>query len=177
MSTEAKISIINENDQQSMDQSEAFRIAMRQWASGVGIATSVYKGNAHGMTISSFTSIAVQPPTLLVSLAKRTRTHELVMASGILGITLLNLDQREISQRFAGRTHEEGNRFEGIETFVMVTGAPMIKNGLAFFDCRIHQTLDMTETTLFIADVIDSRTNTGGKPLIYYNRDYHRLQE
>ena len=61
--------------------SERFRKAMRQWTTGVTIVTSAHEGFQHGMTVSSFTSVAVEPPTILVSLAKNTRTHGLVLAS------------------------------------------------------------------------------------------------
>ncbi len=154
-----------------------FRIAMRQWTSGVAIVTSTHQGVWHGMTVSSFTSISVAPPLVLISLASDTRTFGLVRQSGIFGVTLLERRQKMISERFAGRLPDSQERFAGIETFHLVTGAPLIRGGLAFFDCAVIKTVEMGLSTLFIAEVQAAQSvDTGSRPLTYFNRAYHELQ-
>ena len=82
---------------------ESLRHAMRQWATGVAIVTSAHNGMAHGMTVTSFTSVSLTPPQVLISLALETRTHGLVRASRIFAVSLLGAGQEAISDRFAGR--------------------------------------------------------------------------
>jgi flavin reductase (DIM6/NTAB) family NADH-FMN oxidoreductase RutF len=154
---------------------ESMREAMRQWATGVTVVSSIYDGMRHGMTVSSFTSISLDPPLVLVSLAKEARTHDLVQRSNIFGITLLNQTQEEISDRFAGRTTENQDRYAGLETFALRTGAPFLSGGLSFLDCTVMASQDVGDNTLFIGEVIAVQVTQEGDPLIYYNRSYRRL--
>jgi flavin reductase (DIM6/NTAB) family NADH-FMN oxidoreductase RutF len=154
---------------------ENMREAMRQWATGVTIVSSLHAGKRHGMTVSSFTSISLDPPLVLVSLAKEARTHDLVQRSGIFGVTMLNVGQEDISDRFAGRTTEDQDRFADLEIFRLETGAPFLTGGLSFLDCNVISTLDIGDHTLFIGEVIAMQVNHKGEPLIYHNRGYRRL--
>ena len=151
------------------------REAMRQWATGVTVVSSLHNGVRHGMTVSSFTSISLEPPIVLISLSRDTRTHDLVQRSGIFGVTLLNQSQHEISDRFAGRTADDQDRFADLETFVLHTGAPFLYGGLSYLDCVVTASQDIGDHTLFIGQVIALQVEPDGAPLIYYNRDYRRL--
>ena len=113
--------------------SETLRQAMRNWATGITIVTVEHEGVQHGMTVSSFTSISMEPPLISVSLYKASRTHELVCAADSFGITILAANQEEISNRFAGRIADTENRFENLETETLLSGAPFISGGLSFF--------------------------------------------
>ena len=153
------------------------RLAMRRWATGVTIVSVEYKGIQHGMTVSSFTSVSLEPPTVLVSLERIARTHDLVMKAGSFGVTILSTEQQEISDRFAGRKTEYENRFLNLNTHILVSNAPFIDGGLAFFDCRVLSTLDSGTHTLFIGEVLAVQFEEGEHPLLYYNQQYRRLHD
>lgn len=157
------------------EKGEALRIAMRHWTTGVSIVTSVFGLIRHGMTVNSLASASLEPPVVLVTLANATRTHALVIQSGICGITILSSKQAELADRFAGRGPEEADRFHDLALFSLVSGAPLIQNGLAFLDCRVQQAIPMENSTLFLLDVIGARQAEGEQPLVYFNRGYHRL--
>jgi len=155
---------------------EDLRLAMRQWTTGVTIVTVKHKGRRHGMTVSSFTSVSLTPPLLLVSLEQVTNTHKLVKAAGTFGVSILDQSQREISDRFAGRIADVTDRFAGLETFTLITGAPLMATGaLAWFDCRVVATYEAGNHTVFIGEVLAVKTGNSGRPLIYFNRDYRSL--
>jgi flavin reductase (DIM6/NTAB) family NADH-FMN oxidoreductase RutF len=158
------------------DDNENLRQVMRNWASGVTVVTAKDGGQFHGMTVSAFTSISLQPPLVIVSLDKTSRTHELVKNSQHFGITILSDDQKEISDRFAGRIPAlDENRFVGLAVETLKSGAPFIVGGLAYLDCHIVHTFDTGLHTLFIGEVEASCTALAGKPLLYHNQDYHDL--
>jgi flavin reductase (DIM6/NTAB) family NADH-FMN oxidoreductase RutF len=161
--------------QKSSVQPEALRQAMRHWATGVTVVSTNNNGMRHGMTVSSFTSISLEPPLVLVSLAKAARTHGLVQRSGIFGVTLLDQSQQQISERFAGRITDDQDRFAGLETFVLSTGAPFLRGGLSFLDCEVVATHEAGDNTLFIGQVVDLQAMPDGIPLIYYDRGYRQL--
>jgi len=154
---------------------EQLRNAMRQWATGVAIVTASHNGISHGMTVSSFTSVSLTPPQVLISLAQNTRTHGLVRESNFFGISLLAQGQQDISDRFAGRVPDEQERLAGLETFTLETGIPLLKGGIAQFDCRVIATFTSGTHTLFIGAVLAAQSQEAGDPLLYYDRGYRRL--
>lgn len=154
---------------------ENMRRAMRNWATGVTIVTSIYNGTRHGMTVSSFTSVSIDPAMVLVSLQDNARTHRLVKESGVFAITILDQSQIAISDRFAGRQTEKLDRFLSVDTFTLVTGAPLIRGGLVSFDCQVCDTYDIGQHTLYIGQVLAMQKGDGKQPLIYFNRQYHSI--
>jgi flavin reductase (DIM6/NTAB) family NADH-FMN oxidoreductase RutF len=127
------------------------------------------------MTVNSLSSVSLEPPVVLVSLQHATRTFRLVSQSGIAGITILAENQGDISDRFAGKVPEHEDRFAGVETFTWQTGAPLIAGGLAFLDCRVRTAYTQEQSTLFLLDVVASRQAEIDRPLVYFDRIYHRL--
>jgi flavin reductase (DIM6/NTAB) family NADH-FMN oxidoreductase RutF len=154
---------------------EELRNAMRHWTTGVAIVTSFDGQHRHGMTVNSLTSVSLDPPIVTVTLAHITRTYALVSQSGVAGITILSSGQGVISDRFAGKVPEEQDRFAGLETFTIQTGAAFIRGGAAFLDCRVRATYPLGISTLFLMDVVEARPTEDTAPLVYFNRIYHRL--
>lgn len=152
------------------------RRAMRRWPSGVTVVTSRHQDDRHGMTVSSFSSISLTPPLVLVSLERGTRTHQIVRESGIFGVTILTLDQHAISNRFAGRETETEDRFAGLEVHTLETGAPLLEGGLVCLDCQVDSILDYGTHAIVVGEVVAVRIDDSGEPLLYFNREYRRLQ-
>lgn len=155
----------------------SLRIVMRNWTTGVAIVTSRWKDEQHGMTVSSFSSVSLDPPLVSVSLAGDTRTHRLVSGSGIFGVTILADDQLEISDRFAGRIDDALDRFSGLNFFALTSGAPFIEGGLAYIDCRVASKLEAGHNTLFLGEVIAVKSGQSGAPLLYFDQHYQKICE
>ena len=155
--------------------SEKLRQAMRAWASGVTIVTAVHNGEQHGMTVSSFTSISLAPPLVMISLQTDSHTHRLVSQSKTFAVTILANEQQELSDRFAGRIADTGNRFVDVETETLISSAPFIKGGLAYLDCCVTQVIPVGMNTLFLAEVVAARGDGEGQPLVYHDQHYHEL--
>lgn len=160
----------------ALERTEQLRAAMRTWTSGVTIVTAAHGGEQHGMTVSSFTSISLDPPQIVVSLQTASRTHGLVSRAKAFGVTILASDEQGLAERFASAT-DAANRLEGLETETLVTGAPFIKGGLAYLDCRVAQAIPVGTNTLFIGEVVATRDDDHTSPLVYHDRTYGRLEE
>ena len=154
---------------------EQLRHAMRAWTTGVAVVTAVHGDQRYGMTVNSFTSISLEPPLVSVTLKQLTHTHELVEKSGGFSVTILSSHQKDLSERFAGKFPDILDRFEGVETETLSMNTPLIKGGMAYFDCRVVNTFHVGENTLFVAEVIDARGEGDGDPLVYHNRFYWKL--
>jgi flavin reductase (DIM6/NTAB) family NADH-FMN oxidoreductase RutF len=158
-------------------EAENLRAAMRAWSAGVTVVTAVHKGQKHGMTVNSFTSISLDPAMVTISLKTGSRTFDLVAGSRAFGLTMLSSTQSEISDIFAGRFPEIEDRFANVPVETLVTGSPLIVGGLAWLDCRVVETYDAGMNMLFIAEVLAARGSGEGQPLLYHDRKYWQLSQ
>ena len=154
---------------------EQLRHAMRAWTTGVAVVTATHEGQQYGMTVNSFTSISLEPPLVSVALKQLTHTHDLVVKSNEIAVTILSSNQKELSDIFAGKLPHVHDRFNGLETETMSIPAPLIKGGMAYFNCRVVNAIPVGENTLFVAEVIAARGEGEGDPLVYHNRVYWNL--
>ena len=150
---------------------------MRAWTTGVAIVTAAHGGEQHGMTVSSFTSVSLDPPLVVISLSTGSHTHDLVRRAGAFGVTILAASQSDLAERFAGRHQVEKDRMEGLQTEAFITGAPFIKGGLAFLDCRVTQTIRAGMNTVFIGEVLAVRGDDHDTPLVYHDQGYRGIRD
>ena len=171
------ITILQSEPAQAGLDPDVLRQVMRRWSTGVTIVTAQHQGVRHGMTVSSFTSVSLQPPLVLVMLEQSTRTHALVSSSGFFGVNILSTEQKTTSECFAGQECEDEDRFAGLETHSLVSGAPLITGSLAYLDCRVVAKFFSGSNTLFIAEVLAAQAGEKAPPLVYFDRKYRQLQD
>jgi len=155
--------------------SEELRQVMRSWTTGVSLVTSRHDGTRHGMTVSAFTSVSLEPPLVLISLERTTRTKRLVDASSRFAVAILAEDQRELSDRFAGRVADDGDRFEDVPTLETPSGCPIPEGSLAYLDCQVTTTYQGGTHTIFLAEVLSAEVLRRAAPLVYFNQDYRSM--
>lgn len=157
---------------------EELKQTMRAWITGVAIVTGHHNGVIHGMTANSFNSIALSPPTVLVALRTETRTGQLVKQGGIFAVSILDMCQIDLAKVFAGQVVTDLPRFNGVETFTLVTGAPLIKDAIGHLDCKVVNSFEVGGTTAFLGEVLEARSsNLEGEPLLYFNRRWRKLAD
>ena len=164
---------------------EMLRAVMRHWPTGVTIVTTREGEAMHGMTVNSFTSVSLEPALVLVCIEQNVRTHAMMLRSGIFAISILRVGQEWISNRFAGRDTENEDRFEGLAVQTAMTGAPILTENMGYLDCVINAHYPAGNHTIFVAEVVAAHPgpldpsappeHDGAAPLLYFNRDYHRL--
>ncbi|MHC1739561.1 MAG: flavin reductase family protein [Anaerolineaceae bacterium] len=155
--------------------SDSLRDVMRGWPTGVAVVTSTFNGFSHGMTVNSLASVSLDPPVITISLANNTRTWQLVSASKVFGVTLLESRQQHIADVFAGKIPEESDRFTDLETFTLITGSPLVKVGRAYLDCSVMQSFPLLHSTIFIGEVKAAQGDLSRLPLVYLNRGYRQV--
>jgi len=151
---------------------EILRDAMRHWTSGVAVITCVCGSARAGTTISSFTSLLLEPPLILVNLDSENPTQTMIQQSGYFGITLLSERQKEISDLFAGYNKTSMDRFNGLKTFTLTSGVPFMEGGLAYIDCKVYHRCEMPKSVVIVGEVCEGRLGEKGLPLVYLNRGY-----
>ena len=162
--------------QLSMVDPEGLRTIMRQWASGVTIVTAMHEGQSHGMTVSSFTSISLTPPSVLIALERGVRTHSLVTASGSFGVSVLAENQQALSELFAQRNIPDLEHIEQIDLFFLKTGSPLLRESIANLDCRVSTRYEVGTHTVFLGEVVDYFIGKPQSPLLYFDRSYATIK-
>jgi flavin reductase (DIM6/NTAB) family NADH-FMN oxidoreductase RutF len=156
---------------------QMMRDTLRLWASGVSVVTTARGAERSGMTVSAFASLSLEPPQILVCLAKDARTAQLLRDTGVFAVSFLNERQAGLSDRFAGRvpldTIEE--RFNGVEVFSAVTGAPILADSIAWLDCRVLTQHDGSSHWIVIGEVLATGQHLPARPLLYFDRDYRSV--
>lgn len=147
--------------------------ACAQFATGVAVAAVVDdQGEARGLTINSFTSVSLAPPLILICIGHTAGALPVFRARTHFGISVLNEDQRSVSDRFA----EHGrDRFQGASWCPGVTGVPLIPDALAWIECRVVRVEAAGDHDIFIGEVVRTIVG-GGPPLIYYGSAYRHLE-
>jgi len=154
---------------------QTFRSTLSHWASGVTVVTTTHQEQRVGITASSLTSLSLEPPQILICVAKKLYTHQVIEQSRIFAVNILRLEQLEWGMRFAGMVPEQADRFAGIEVQKAVTGAPIFPAALAWLDCALHTAHDSGDHTIFVGDVMAAYAATEGSPLLYYHRSWRQL--
>lgn len=152
---------------------DAFRTALRKFASGVTIVTVSAGEELHGMTASSFASVSLVPPLVLVCLDKTSRTLTLVAQSGSFAVNVLSSDQREASRAFS----RPGTKpFESISHRSGANGAPVLDDAIAVLECSTYQVFEAGDHEVVLGEVT-AATIPGGDPLVYYDGAYRSLSD
>jgi flavin reductase (DIM6/NTAB) family NADH-FMN oxidoreductase RutF len=145
--------------------------AMRVYPQGVTVATTHSVDGPTGMTVSSFTSVSLEPPLILISIAKSSELHEAFRDAKAYAVNFLANDQASISDRFAGRTKAR-NRFEGVGFSRGVTGSPVIDGVRAVIECKAWRVYDGGDHSILVGEVVSAKMFNSKRPLVYYSLQY-----
>ncbi len=156
---------------------QVFKQAMSQFASGVTVVTTVHEGKRYGLTASSFSSLSLDPPLVLVCLARKTKAHGVVEKSGVFAVNVLAAEQLEFGMRFAGLLSGLQDRFQGIETTSAATGSPLLPGVMSWVDCKLWSRYDGGDHSIFVGEVIDLAATAADTPLLYHNRLWRRSED
>jgi flavin reductase (DIM6/NTAB) family NADH-FMN oxidoreductase RutF len=159
--------------------SEDYREAMRHFPAGVTIVTIKTPNHEkpHGLTVSAFSSISPKPPLIMITIDHRASAHEMLEQEGtVFAVNFLAHDQMDLSNRFAWIKDED--RFAEGDWDTAVTGAPILKNALAWLDCTIYDRYNTGNNTIYIGQIQASAVPRPNEmPLIYWNRGYRQLHQ
>lgn len=148
----------------------AFRRTLGMFATGVTVITTQFEDQVHGMTANAFMSVSIAPPLVLISVDKRARMHRLLSEGVRYGVNVLSDDQRELSDRFAGRVVGDATEIE----FDLVRETPLVSGALAHLVARVVRSYWGGDHSLFIGQVEYARYG-GGRPLLFHGGQYEQI--
>jgi flavin reductase (DIM6/NTAB) family NADH-FMN oxidoreductase RutF len=132
---------------------DALRSCLGRFATGVAVVTFDGGDGPRGITINSFTSVSMEPPLVLVSVARRARSHDALDGRPFC-VNVLGAEQEGTALQFAGAG-------EGEAMWVDDVSVPRLAGVLAHLECRPWQTYPGGDHTLFVGEVVDSSYRDG----------------
>src|SRR5262245_1260524 len=150
-----------------------FRNAMRRLTGGVSVITAGHGRDISGMTVTSVTSLSVEPPALIVGVNRDASSWPLIRRHGFFGVNILNADQLDIAERFAGKDGLKGAaRFAGADWFTRASGVPLLAGALAAIDCEVEEVVERHSHAIVIGRVLDLQVSPRTAALAYWHGQY-----
>jgi flavin reductase (DIM6/NTAB) family NADH-FMN oxidoreductase RutF len=147
----------------------AFKQAMRQLASGVSVVTVGLGEGRSGFTATSIISFAVEPPTLLVSVDRRSSSWAILETNPIFAVNFLAEGQEAIADRFAGRGGAQGaERYAGATWRAGKSGALLLEGASAHIECLIEDIIERHTHAILLAKVLDAEAFPERRPLLHW---------
>jgi flavin reductase (DIM6/NTAB) family NADH-FMN oxidoreductase RutF len=150
-----------------------FRSAMRHLAGGVSVITVGRGSEISGMTVSSVSSLALDPASLLVSVNRGASSWPLLARERVFGVNILAADQLDVAERFAGKDGLKGaERFAGANWRRRVSGVPLLVGALAAIDCEVEDIIERHSHAIVIGRVLHVDVAPPAAALGYWQSGY-----
>ena len=149
-----------------------FKAALASWATGVTVVATELDGRRFGLTASSFTSVSLEPPLVLVCIDRRAESCEALLRSGRFAVSILAAGQDAPAMQMArpGEQKFDGLPFRAGEAL----GQPLLDGALARLECRTFRTDDAGDHVLLLGEVV-AASAAEGEPLLYFRRRFRAL--
>ena len=152
----------------------AFVRAMRGTATGVNVVTTDGLAGRFGLTVSAFSSVSAEPPTVLICINRKSIVCKAVRDNGAFCVNALSTDQRSVAEQFSGKpAGQKAYGFEPRSWTKSRSGAPLLDHSIASFDCTLESAIDAGTHTIFIGAVRAVQHNNAS-PLLYTDGSYRR---
>jgi len=153
-----------------------YRDAMARFAGAVHVVTTDGPAGLRGTTVIATCSVSDSPPTVLVCLNRENRLNDLFVENGRFALNTLPSELQPLAEAFSGLTGlTQEERFALGEWEVLSTGAPVLKEAAAIFDCEIIDAKDLATHRVLFGKVTGLRVGDRLRPLIYFDRAYRAL--
>jgi len=152
---------------------DEFRSALGQFATGVTVITTLDdEGQPHSMTANAFSSICLDPPTVMVCIAHGTNTHGYLEKTNRFGVNILKQEQQDLGEYFARRPE---NRTGDVSYHYSEASdkTPVLDDSMVFFGCEVKGSHVYGDHTIYVGEVKEMRRNEASAPLMFYNSRWY----
>jgi|TARA_B110000881_G_scaffold209874_1_gene216631 flavin reductase (DIM6/NTAB) family NADH-FMN oxidoreductase RutF len=147
---------------------DLFKELMRRFAAGVTLVTFNENDKFGGLTVSSFCSLSMNPPLVLICIDRKIVSHESLKNSDTFGINICNSEQGKLAWDFANSKVDKNELIKSLPHTLTDLGTPLLKDSLASMECKITERHDGGDHTIFIGQVENGNFDENSKPLLYY---------
>lgn len=149
---------------------EDFRAAFRTHPAGVALITATVEGVPVGLTLSSLTSLSLDPLAVAFSFSRTTGSAGKVLSAPSYVIHLLGESHAELAKSFS---HSDGRRFTSEQEWGRLeTGEPYLRSAPHAFRARTLESVAVGESRMIAAQILDSIPGPEGGRLVYQDRTF-----
>jgi flavin reductase (DIM6/NTAB) family NADH-FMN oxidoreductase RutF len=133
----------------------------------VWIVTAAQGARRSGLvaTFVAPASIVTDMPRVVAGIAKTHETWKVIDASGAFAVHLVEESQAELVWRFGLQSSRDVDKFAGLQIDTAATGSPILREALAWFDCRVETRMDTGDRTVFLAEVLACDSKNDSRPM------------
>jgi flavin reductase (DIM6/NTAB) family NADH-FMN oxidoreductase RutF len=154
---------------------DQFKEVAAKFASGVTVVTTADERGFHGVTVSSFCSLSLDPPLVLVCIDKSIQSHDLITAAPRFAVNILSREQTFYAEQFSGQTPLADPGFGRVPHRVSDSGLPLLDEAVAWIECEAWNSYDGGDHTIFIGEACWGDLGAEDDPLIYFDRAFTEL--
>jgi flavin reductase (DIM6/NTAB) family NADH-FMN oxidoreductase RutF len=157
---------------QAVELAGGFKNAMRQLAGGVALIATQHEGVRHGITMTAVSSLTMDPPALLISVNRHASAFDALVSSGRFSVNLLREAQAPLAAAFS-RKPDGDARFATGRWRTGTTGVPVLEDGIAAIECRLHDVVEFGTHAILIGvvEAVDIDADLPA-PLIYLSGQF-----
>lgn len=146
----------------------------RQIHNGVFVVTTAKGDKVNGMTAVWVARSSFKPPLLSVSIGKQRYSHDLIRESGVFALNILSEKQIAQGKHFGFKSGKNTDKFKDIEYTTCKTGSPILKDIAGYLDCKVVNSCDAGDHTIFVGEVLDAEAYEDNLPLLYKHEDFFK---
>ena len=147
---------------------DLFKELMRRFAAGVTLVTFNENKKFGGLTVSSFCSLSMDPPLVLICIDRKIASHESLEKTDVFGVNICNSEQGKLAWDFASSKIDKNELIKSLPHTLTKLGTPLLEGCLATMECKITQKHDGGDHTIFVGQVEEGKFDENAEPLVYY---------
>ena len=155
---------------------DIFRDIMSNFAASVTIVTSYAEGRHHGLTVSAFTSVSLEPPLVLICIDHRSHSIDALRIAGGFTVNMLREGTEETALGFASKDPDKFAGLAAAPPEYEGAGLRLPEHSYACLECRTIESVEAGDHTIFIGHVENAFRGAPARPLLYWNRSFSRLR-
>jgi len=153
--------------------------ALENLSYGIHVVTTKSGDIVAGFTASWVAQVSFAPPQLMVAVKTESYAHKIIEDGGVFAVNILPESHADLARKFSPGVHESSETFSEFPSVPKKTGAPILKDALAYIECNVVSASEPGDHTLFVGEIVASGVPGKGNPLTTSNSDlyYHPGEE
>ena len=147
---------------------ETFKELMKRFASGITLITFENEGKLSGLTVSSFCSLSMNPPLILICIDKKIPSHDSLQNSASFGVNICTSEQGKLAWDFANSNIDKNELILSLNHRITDDKVPLLNDCLASMECTLKETYEGGDHTIFVGQIESGDFSEESDPLVYY---------
>lgn len=144
---------------------KAKETALRSISYGLYVVGAKGDNEINGMTANWVTQVSFEPPLVVLAVENDAHTRRLIDQGKVFVINILRTGQYDLVEKFVQPQERVGNKLGDVAFHLGETGAPVLDDALAFFECEVEQTVQTGDHVLYVGRVVNAGVLHEDEPL------------